>query len=128
MKAKVTAVQRLKWRQLAYPMHYVGRHKCTFRLATMLERKIVVSSIGEYRPDLERGDVTMAGLGGALSEAEERYYETYVFRIESFANDGVPIIGKQLDSTRCRTAGEAYKAHEEMCVKFQLELNMGMHR
>lgn len=128
MKQKVSAVQRLKWKQLGYPMHFCGRHNCTFRLATLLERKVVVSTVGEYRPRMQDNDITMESLGGALREEDEMFYETFVFKVDGFNADDVPRIGQQLDSERCRTAQEAYDQHKKMCEKFQLELNMGAHR
>lgn len=128
MKGKVSVVQRLNWKPLGYPMHFCCSERCTFRLATLIEQKIVVSTIGEFRPGMFEGKMEMESLGGYLREDDKTYYETYVFRVESFAKDGVPNIGKQLDGTRCRTADEAYALHTEMCEKFQLELNMGMHR
>lgn len=123
---RVTSTQRLKWKAIGYPLHFCNRHKCSFRLGTLMERKIVVSTIGHFLPEDGK---PMQPLGGhGPDEVPDSFFETFVFTVESFLSDGTPLIGKQLDGTRCSTAEAAYKLHDEMCVKFQLELNMGMHR
>lgn len=120
----VTSAQRLRWQPIGYPMHFVGRHKCAFRLATLIENKIVVSTIGAYQPTAIGG---IESLGGATCAEDEMFFETYVFAVERVEN-GLPITGKQLDAQRCRTDQEAYKLHHDSCMKFQYELTMGMHR
>ena len=128
MKQKVTAVHRLKWQQLGHAMHFVGRNRCTFNLATMLERKVIVSTIGEYRPKLHEGNLEMLELNGATSEDNRLFYETYVFTVAGFTDEDIPMIGKQLEGQYCEDLKDAYKTHKEMCEKYQLELNMGAHR
>jgi hypothetical protein len=123
-KNKVTPTQRAKWKAIGYPLHFVGRHKCAFRLATLIENKIVVSTIGAYQPT---SNGTLEPLGGATCAEDEMFFETFVFAVDCISN-ALPGIGKQLDAERCRHDLDAYKLHEEMCVKYQLELNMGMHR
>jgi hypothetical protein len=123
---RVTTTQRLKWKAIGYPMHFIGRHKCSFRLGTLLERKIIVSTIGHYLPNDGEPKQPLAGHGP--DEVPDSFFETIVFTVASFMEDGTPLIGKQLAGSNCATAIEAQKLHDEMCVKFQLELNMGMHR
>lgn len=124
----VTDEQKAKWKHLGYPMHFSGRACCTFRLATLIERKIIVSTIGEWRPKMFDGDITMEGLGGAIRPEDEQFYETFVFTVGGFKEDGVPMLGNQLDGERCQTADEAYALHKRMCKQYQKELNMGMHK
>jgi hypothetical protein len=120
----VTTAQRLRWQPIGYPMHFIGRRNCAFRLATLIESKVVVSSIGSYQPTANGG---IEPLGGATCAEDEMFFETYVFAVQRIDN-GMPIIGEQLFAERCRTAQEAYKLHHDSCMKFQYELAMGMHR
>jgi hypothetical protein len=120
----VTSAQRLRWQPIGYPMHFAGRHKCAFRLATMIESKVVVSTIGAYLPE---GNTQLEPMGGATCAEDEMFFETYVFAVKRVEN-GMPIIGDQLYAERCRTEQEAYKLHHDSCMKFQYELTMGMHR
>lgn len=123
---RVTVIQRLKWRPIGYPMHFINRHKCSFRLGTLMERKVIVSTIGHFLPVDGK---PMQPLGGhGPDEVPDSFFETFVFTVSHFLDDGTPIIGDQLGASRCSTAKDAYKLHDEMCEKFQLELNMGMHR
>lgn len=92
----------------------------------MLERKIIVSTIGEWCPNLYQNDFTPESLAGQLPGEEPLLYETFAFR--AIYHGDTPIAGEQIFGERCHTIEEAYKLHEKTCVKFQLELNMGMHR
>lgn len=122
----VTDEQRLKWKQLGHAMHFVGRFKCGFHLATLLEGKIIVSTIGEYRPNIHKNDYSLEGLSGQLPGDRPCLYETYVFE-NGDPIGGAPQIGKQLDSELCYTEQEAYELHKQMCEKFQRRLNKGVY-
>nr|DAF93566.1 MAG TPA: hypothetical protein [Myoviridae sp. ctshb19] len=122
---EVTNEQRLRWRPLGYPMHFAGRHKCAFRLATLIERKIVVSTVGMWRPDPEEAPESLVGI---LPGDDPLLFETYVFLVTGFDRHGIPIIGKELFGRPVHTDSEAYQLHSEQCEKFQRRLNMGQYR
>lgn len=123
---RVTATQRLKWKAIGYPMHFCNRHKCSFRLGTLLERKIIVSTIGHYIPVDGEPKQPLGGHGPG--EVQDSFFETFVFTVSHFLDDGTPIIGKELFGERRSTAKTAQELHDKMCEEFQRELNSGMHR
>lgn len=125
-KSSVTDEQRLKWKQLGHAMHFAGRFKCGFHLATLLEEKIIVSTIGEYRPNIHKADYSLESLAGQPPNEKPYLYETYVFE-NVVTTSGSPLIGKQLDAERCCTVEEAYELHKQMCAKFQRRLNRGVY-
>lgn len=124
--SKVTNKQRLAWVPIGYPMHFCNRHKCSFRLGTLIEEKIIVSTIGHYLPVDGEPKRPLGGHGPG--EVQDSFFETFVFTVSSVMDDGTPLIGKELEGSRCNSAKAAYALHKEMCERFQKELNEGLHK
>lgn len=118
---RVTVNQRLKWQQLGYAMHFASSRYCRFHLATMLENKIIVSTVGHWEP--KNANCEMEPLGGG----DDGFFETYVFKA-GHKKEGRPSIGDMLDGKRCNTSEEAQALHIEMCEQFQMRLNSGEFR
>jgi hypothetical protein len=101
-----------EWRWLGHKMHFIGESRCSFGLATELQRNIVVSTIGEYRPMGQQsiGDVSL-----------DAKYETMVFKTTGKRREcGCPIIEdwNELDCNKYNDALDAQKGHVEMCHKW----------
>ena len=118
-KHRVTLQQRANWKQIGFPLHFVGRHSCSFRLATMIEGRVVVSTIGLYRPREAKGDPTVEPLGGP-----DEYFETYVFNVNGFHQEfGYPLIGTDLAKGYSKNVEEAEALHVKMCQDRQILFN-----
>lgn len=65
--------KKIKKTERGFPGHFIGALHCVYRRNTLIEagsRKIVISSVGNYRPYSE-GEVKTIGIN--------RYYETIAF-------------------------------------------------
>lgn len=66
---------KLKITERGWPAHLIVCQDCIFRRNTLLEygrKKIVVSTVGNYRPFSDRGNIDTIG--------HARYFETRVFK------------------------------------------------
>lgn len=117
---KVTPMQRNKWKHLGYPMHFICRDKCGFRLATLIENKVIVSTVGDFRPDGKNRE----SLSGYITDDDKMFFETYAFEA-AFTSSGKPTIGAQLGSNLCRTEEESYELHTAQCEYWQQRINEG---
>ena len=105
-----------RWRGLSG--HFIGAHKCIFRLCTDVG-DYRISTIGAYYIDNKMNEI---GLG--------RHYETFVFEIKDNLNDRDElIILLEIDSEGINVndfkspfeADEAAeKMHIDMCLKYEL--------
>lgn len=118
LQTDVTPEQRLNWKPLGYAMHGAARRYCRFHLATMLENKIIVSTIGHL--ERKHANCEMEPLGFDA----DGFFETLVFKA-GYPKEGRPSVGDTLDGTRCQTFEDAYVLHEKMCEQFQMRLNAG---
>ena len=106
----VTADQ---WRWFGYPAHFIGAADCHFHLATQVG-KFLVSTVGDHRP----GDKTT----NRQEIGHERYFETFVFRVDGQRECGCP----DMDCTELDTRGygndaqcqELNDGHLAMCRKW----------
>ena len=74
----VSAIERMKRTERGFAGHFIGSRSCNFRRNTLLEsgdKRIVVSTVGNYRPNCDR-----RGREDAVEEiGHQRYYETMAF-------------------------------------------------
>jgi hypothetical protein len=103
-----------------WPGHFIGGRECLFRRNTLLEcgdRRVVVSTVGNYRPLSTPGKITEIGL--------KRYYETMAFEAtfdepywETDAECAVPFDSPwMIDHCRREADAEANAMHEAVVAE-----------
>lgn len=69
--------------------HFCGGNQCRFRRNTVIDEKIIVSTVGDWRPVSRLDEVQPVGNG--------RFYETMVFIAKKEGNYYHADIGRQID-------------------------------
>jgi len=104
-----------KWRWFGNPAHLICADSCLFHLVTEIG-SIVVSTVGDWRPDRKGGD-----LGKMHDIGCGRKYETMVFRVAGRCSCGCGLPthnGENVDFDAYLLPGEAAEGHRAMCVKY----------
>jgi hypothetical protein len=111
-------IPREEWEWLGHAGHLVVSNSCLHHLCTRVG-DVLVSTVGDYRPRHLNGKRDTIG--------SDRYYETFVFRLDSPArycrgnecNCGMPEwTGSEIDSLPAQTGAEANANHMMMCLKW----------
>lgn len=87
--------------------HFINSAKCAYHLATNIDNKILISTVGHYI------------LEGKLSKINlDSYYESFVFSIDGEDYNGNPIQGELLESIKTDGSIEAEKTHYLLLDKY----------
>lgn len=107
---------------LPHPAHFICGMRCNFRMATVLNEKYVVSTVGEMPAD----EVTkkILKIKGPYQEIGlDRLYETMVFKVEPAEDKCCPfkavVAGGELDFAAYNSAEEARKGHYLLIKKWK---------
>ncbi len=114
----------MRRRERGSPAHFIGATECWFHRNTLVDDKVIVSTVGQWHPRPHCGIEPVGGFGDTA-----RYYETMVF----FAKPGCPYrdadVGRgevrmpdDLDWTVCEVDGDLQAdAMHEKVVEWVLE-------
>lgn len=102
---------RSGWKWLGYAGHFVGGRSCAYHLATVIRDKVLVSTVGDYTPDLTKP-------AQPLGSEPEMLYETFCFEVKGYDKFTNPVKGKVLDTMRYTTSLEAEAGHYVFCEKY----------
>jgi hypothetical protein len=97
---------KLKW--CPYALHSPIGHRCMFRLGTIVNDRVIVSTIGQWVPRNEPDGQyeTISGVPGEL-------FETMVFQLDGYDEHGNPIKGDELHCRRYVDSKAADKGHHD---------------
>jgi len=107
-----------KWEWFGYAQHLIVARSCHFHLATRINGRYLVSTVGDYRP----GDKSKME---SIGSNEGDYFETFVFNCTSKMDSCgcCPEIEsyEELDGRRSSYAWDAQRIHLEYCEKYSKE-------
>ncbi len=98
-----------QWIWFGYPAHLCVSTKCLWWMCTRVG-DIIISSIGDWRPDGRDGKSMPIGSG------VESLFETYVFRASGAS--GTEHDGSEIEGQRYPSYEAAETVHMEMCRKY----------
>lgn len=102
---------RSGWKWLGYAGHFTGGKDCAFHLATVIRDKVLISTLGDYRP-------VKGGPAMPLGFDPEMLFETYCFEVKGYDKNTNPIKGKEIESIRYKTSEEAEAGHYAFCERY----------
>lgn len=98
------------WKWFGYALHSPIGDRCAFHLGTVINDRIIISTIGHWIPKNSTD-----GKPENVGPAPEHMFETMVFELAGYDERGRPQQGEELHQRRYLTAEQAQTNHTQYC-------------